>query len=198
MSVQHNKIDNLQGQLFGVLMVAFGMSMLHSIGLIIGQTAGIAFLITYTTGVSFGLAFTLINAPFYVLALMRMGYGFTFNTLLAVSAVSVLTNMAGTYISYSHLDPLVCAILAGLCIGIGMIGLFRHHSSCGGMSILAAYVQERTGFKAGWLLMAFDCVLFCSAFLFLRPKMVLYSMISAATMNLLIAWNHRTEWYVAK
>ena len=60
-AVRHSWIDNLQGQLFGVVMIAFGMSILHSLGLIIGQIAGVAFLVTYATGISFGMAFTLIN-----------------------------------------------------------------------------------------------------------------------------------------
>ncbi|MCP1574946.1 YitT family protein [Herbaspirillum rubrisubalbicans] len=197
-TVRHNWIDNLQGQLFGVVMIAFGMSMLHSLGLIIGQVAGVAFLVTYVTGMSFGMAFTLINLPFYLLAALRMGAAFTWRTLAAVTAVSVLTNIAGNYISYRHLDPIVGAVLAGLCVGIGLIGLFRHQASCGGMSILASYVQERTGFKAGWLLMGFDLVLFATAALFLPAERVLYSLVGAITMNLFVAWNHRYEWYIAR
>ncbi|WP_252717194.1 YitT family protein [Herbaspirillum sp. B65] len=197
-TVRHNWIDNLQGQLFGVVMIAFGMSMLHSLGLIIGQVAGVAFLVTYVTGMSFGMAFTLINLPFYLLAALRMGTAFTWRTLAAVTAVSVLTNIAGNYISYRHLDPIVGAVLAGLCVGIGLIGLFRHQASCGGMSILASYVQERTGFKAGWLLMGFDLVLFATAALFLPAERVLYSLVGAITMNLFVAWNHRYEWYIAR
>ncbi|ALU91555.1 transmembrane protein [Herbaspirillum rubrisubalbicans M1] len=197
-TVRHNWIDNLQGQLFGVVMIAFGMSMLHSLGLIIGQVAGVAFLVTYVTGMSFGMAFTLINLPFYLLAALRMGAAFTWRTLAAVTAVSVLTNIAGNYISYRHLDPIVGAVLAGLCVGIGLIGLFRHQASCGGMSILASYVQERTGFKAGWLLMGFDLVLFATAAFFLPAERVLYSLVGAITMNLFVAWNHRYEWYIAR
>jgi len=196
--VLHSRLDNLQGQLFGVLMIAFGMSMLHSLKLIIGQAAGVAFLISYTTGMNFGVAFTLINAPFYLLALWRMGRGFTLNTILAVTAVCLLTNVADSYIAYRHLDPLVGSVLAGLCVGIGLIALLRHQASCGGISIFAAYVQERTGFKAGWILMAFDLALFSSSLLILRPAMVAYSLASALAMNLLVAWNHKKEWYVAK
>ncbi|ADJ65934.1 membrane protein [Herbaspirillum seropedicae] len=196
--VRHSWIDNLQGQFFGVVMVAFGMSMLHSLGLIIGQIAGVAFLVSYGSGISFGLAFTLINLPFYLLAALRMGAAFTWRTLAAVTAVSLLTNIAGNYISYRHLDPAVGAVLAGLCVGIGLIALFRHQASCGGMSILAAYVQERTGFKAGWLLMGFDLALFATAAWFLPMERVLYSLAGAITMNLFVAWNHRYEWYIAR
>ena len=197
-AILHSRLDNLQGQLFGVLMIAFGMSMLHSLGLITGQMAGLALLLSYLTGASFGLAFTLLNLPFYLLAMWRMGQRFTCNTLAAVTSVSLLTHAADHFIIYRRLDPLVGAVLAGLCVGIGLIGLLRHQASCGGISILAAYLQERTGLKAGWSLMAFDLVLFSSSLLILPPSTVACSLLSALTMNVLVAWNHRREWYIAR
>ncbi|MFJ5428067.1 YitT family protein [Pectobacterium actinidiae] len=196
--VRHSIIDNAQGQFFGIVIISFGMSILHSLGLITGQTAGLAFLISYASGASFGLVFFLINIPFYLLAVMRMGKAFTLNTLIAVTFISLFTNYLPSLISYSYLNPLVGAVLAGLCIGIGLLGLFRHKSSSGGIGILAVYIQDKTGFKAGWFQLIFDIVLFASSLLILRPEVVLYSLIGAIALNFLVAWNHRQEWYVAK
>jgi uncharacterized membrane-anchored protein YitT (DUF2179 family) len=198
LSVRHNIIDNIQGQIFGIIIISFGMSILHSLGLITGQTAGLAFLITYATGISFGIVFFLINIPFYLLAAMRLGFAFTINTLMAVTLISIFTGLLPSFISYNYFNPLVGSVLAGLCIGIGLLGLFRHNSSCGGIGILAIYIQEKTGLKAGWFQLAFDLVLFSSSLFFLKPQLVLYSLIGAAVLNFLVAWNHRKEWYVAK
>lgn len=198
LSVRHNLIDNIQGQIFGIIIISFGMSILHSLGLITGQTAGLAFLITYATGTSFGIVFFLINIPFYLLAAMRLGFAFTINTLMAVTLISIFTGLLPSFISYNYFNPLIGSVLAGLCIGIGLLGLFRHKSSCGGIGILAIYIQEKTGLKAGWFQLAFDLVLFSSSLFFLKPQLVLYSLIGAAVLNFLVAWNHRKEWYVAK
>lgn len=198
LSVRHNLIDNIQGQIFGIIIISFGMSILHSLGLITGQTAGLAFLITYATGISFGIVFFLINIPFYLLAAMRLGFAFTINTLMAVTLISIFTGLLPSFISYNYFNPLIGSVLAGLCIGIGLLGLFRHKSSCGGIGILAIYIQEKTGLKAGWFQLAFDLVLFSSSLFFLKPQLVLYSLIGAAVLNFLVAWNHRKEWYVAK
>lgn len=198
LSVRHNLIDNIQGQIFGIIIISFGMSILHSLVLITGQTAGLAFLITYATGISFGIVFFLINIPFYLLAAMRLGFAFTINTLMAVTLISIFTGLLPSFISYNYFNPLVGSVLAGLCIGIGLLGLFRHKSSCGGIGILAIYIQEKTGLKAGWFQLAFDLVLFSSSLFFLKPQLVLYSLIGAAVLNFLVAWNHRKEWYVAK
>ena len=198
LSVKHGFLDNLQGQMFSIVMIAYGMSILHSLGIIMGQAAGIAFLISYATGYGFGPVFFFVNAPFYVLAAMRMGYVFTINTFIAVSGVSLLTSIASKYIAYSYLNPLVGAVFAGLCIGIGLIGLYRHNSSCGGISILAVLVQERTGFKAGWLQLSFDAVLFGMAFFYIPVQSIVYSLACAGSMSVLVALNHRKDWYVAR
>lgn len=194
----HSLIDNLQGQIFAVLLVSFGLTILHSLGLITGQMAGLAFLISYTTGLKFSWVFSVINIPFYILSLKRMGYGFTLNTIACVTAMSLLTHFFSENITLHFDSPLLGAILAGICTGVALLMLFRHKASIGGIGILAVYLQEKTGFKAGWVQLIFDVTLFVIAFFFLDFKTVIYSLIGAVILNFLIAWNHRKEWYVAR
>lgn len=194
----HSLFDNLQGLAFGVVMVSFGISLLKAQGLITGQAAGVAFLISYGSGVSFGLAFFLVNLPFYVLAALRIGWGFTLRSLACVASISILTNLAPRLFAYDYVEPFSGAVVAGLCIGIGSIGLFRHGASGGGVGILAYYIQERTGFRAGWLQLMLDAVLFTTAAFVLDGWAVLVSMVGAATLNLLVAFNHRHDWYIAR
>lgn len=195
---RHTLIDNLQGQVFAVLLVSLGLAMLHSLGLITGQMAGLAFLISYTTGLKFAWVFSVINIPFYVLSLMRMGVKFTLNTIVCVTAMSFLTNYFSDHITFHFESALLGSVLAGICAGVAILMLFRHKASMGGIGILAIYIQEKTGFKAGWLQLIFDVTLFVVAFFFLDFKTVIYSLIGAIVLNFLIAWNHRKEWYVAK
>ncbi len=194
----HSAFDNAQGQLFGIIMTAFGISILHAAGLITGQAAGLSFVIAYATGLDFGPVFFVVNLPFYALALARIGWRFTAKSLLAVTSISVLTTLAPQAIRYDVLHPYVAAVLAGFCIGIGVIGLFRHGSSGGGVGILAFYIQEKTGFRAGWLQAMFDVVIFSMAVFVIDGKAVLASMLGAAVLNAFVAFNHRTDWYVAR
>lgn len=195
---QHSFLDDVQGQAIGITAISFGMSMLASLGLITGQTAGLSFLLAYATGVSFGMAFFIVNIPFYLLAVLRIGTRFTLKTLLAVSAISVLTEMFVHRISYHRFDPLMGAVLAGIVIGLGLIGLFRHGSSSGGIGILALYVQEKTGFRAGWFQLLFDAALFAVALSVMAPTRVLLSLVGASVLNAVVAWNHRPDWYIAR
>lgn len=194
----HSAFDNAQGQLFGIIMTSFGISILQAAGLITGQAAGLAFVISYATGVKFGVLFFLINLPFYLLAIARIGWKFTARSLIAVTGVSVLSSLFPSVIGYRLLEPHVAAVLAGFCIGIGVIGLFRHGSSGGGVGILAYYVQEKTGFRAGWLQALFDLVIFSAAAFVLDLQALIASMIGAAVLNAFVAFNHRADWYVAR
>ncbi|BAI75531.1 hypothetical protein AZL_c02380 (plasmid) [Azospirillum sp. B510] len=194
----HSVFDNVQGQLFGVVMTSFGIAILHAAGLVTGQAAGLTFVISYATGVDFGILFFLVNLPFYFLALARIGVRFTIKSLIAVTGISVLSGLLPRMMIFSTIDPYVAAVLAGFCIGIGVIGLFRHGASGGGVGILAYYLQEKTGFRAGWLQALFDVAVFSAAAFVLDWPALLASMLGAAVLNGFVAFNHRADWYVAR
>ena len=64
----HSLIDDIQGISLGVFLAGIGLHMLTTLGLITGQTAGIAVIISYLTGFSFGIVFFFVNLPFYARA----------------------------------------------------------------------------------------------------------------------------------
>lgn len=194
----HSAFDNAQGQIFGIIMTGFGISLLQAAGLITGQAAGLSFVISYATGVDFGLVFFLVNLPFYALAVARIGWRFAVRSLIAVTSIAALSAVFPRVMSYDVLEPHVAAVLAGFCVGIGVIGLFRHGSSGGGVGILAYYIQEKTGFRAGWIQAMFDVVIFGLAVFVIDGKALLASMLGAAVLNAFVSFNHRADWYVAR
>jgi len=93
------------------------------------------------------------------------------------------------------LNPFYVAIIGGLIMGVGFIALFRHRTSLGGINIVALYLQDRYGMRAGWVLMAVDvCIVLC-AVLVVTPDKVAASVLGALTINLLIGMNHRPGRY---
>ncbi|MFT7107599.1 MAG: uncharacterized membrane-anchored protein YitT (DUF2179 family) [Yoonia sp.] len=69
----HSILDDVQGISLGVFHAGVGVHMLTSVGLITGQTAGIAVIISYLSGYSFGLVFFSVNVPPYAVAWRRVG-----------------------------------------------------------------------------------------------------------------------------
>lgn len=194
---RHNLIDDAQGLIFGTLMCALGLQFLQHAGFITGQTAGAALLISYATSWGFGPVFFVINLPFYWLGYRRIGLAFTVKSLISVTLLSLLAPLVARNMDFSTLHPLLAGVLFGFTTGAGLLALFRHGSSLGGIGIVALMVQDRTGFRAGWLQMAFDAVLFALALLWLPVERVLWSIPGVVILNLVLAINHRRDRYVA-
>jgi uncharacterized membrane-anchored protein YitT (DUF2179 family) len=195
---KHSPIEDAQGLIIGSSMMSFSVLILTHLGLITGQTAGLAILISYITGYPFGAVFFVINLPFYWLGYKGIGLHFVIKTFIAVGLLSVISSAMPNYISFDMLDPLAGALLFGLIAGAGLIILIRHGASLGGIGILAIYLQDKTGFRAGWTQLIFDGLLFLVAFFTLDTAIVVYSFLGAAIVNVVIGINHRRDRYIAK
>lgn len=196
-NTEHSLIDDIQGMSLGVFMAALGLHFLTTLGLITGQTAGIAVIVSYVTGYAFGAVFFVINIPFYVLAWRRLGVEFTVKSLLSVSALSVMTEIIPKGIVFEVLDPVLGAIVFGAVTGVALLVLFRHNGSLGGLGVVALLVQDATGFRAGWLQLIVDVVIFGVALFLFDASIVIYSLLGALVVNLIVAINHRRDRYIA-
>ncbi|WP_425039344.1 YitT family protein [Primorskyibacter sp. S187A] len=194
----HQSHEDAMAFSLGTALCAFGVTMLTHLGLVTGQTAGLAVLLSYATGASFGLVFFVVNLPFYILGWLQMGAMFTLKTFIAVSMVSALSEWLPHHFVFEQLSALPGAIMAGAVIGMGLIVLFRHGASLGGIGILGLWLQDRFGIQAGWVQLAFDAALFAAAFVLLAPDLVIYSLAGAVIVNLIIAVNHRKDRYIGR
>lgn len=194
---RHSAIEDAQGLAYGAAVAAFALTILTHLGLVTGQTAGLAVLVSYATGWGFGPVFFALNLPFYWLGYRRMGPAFTLKTFLAVGGLSLLAALMPRWVSFATLDPLLGAVLFGMLSGSALLALFRHGASLGGVGILALVLEDRTGFRAGWTQLSFDVCLFAAALLVIEPRLVAVSALGALVTNLVIAVNHRRDRYVA-
>ena len=193
---RHTLFEDAQGLVTGAGMAATGLVILTHLGLVTGQTAGLALLLSYVTGYSFAVTFFVVNLPFYWLGYQRIGPRFVLKTLIAVLLVSVFSVYFPLLIVFETLNPFYGVALFGVLTGAGLLAIFRHGASLGGVGILAIYIQEKTGFRAGLTQLLFD-VCFAAAFAVIEAKLVLLSMLGAFIVNLIITFNHRKDWYVA-
>lgn len=193
---RHTPLEDAQGLLFGAGMASFGILILTHLGLVTGQTAGLAVLIAYLTGWKFGPVFFAINLPFYYLAWRRMGPRFTVKTLIAVAMLSLFSMLLPHYVTLGPTVPAVGAVLFGAISGSALLALFRHGASLGGIGILGLWLQDHTGFRAGWFQLCFDACLFAVALTVLPAERVGYSLLGSLVLNLVIAINHRRDRYI--
>ncbi|NDV00712.1 YitT family protein [Pseudoroseicyclus tamaricis] len=195
---RHTPLEDAQGLAMGVLLAASGLVILTHLGLITGQTAGIAVIISYLTGWSFGVVFFLVNLPFYWIAWRRMGLEFTLKSIGCVAALSVLADLIPGWFHLGDVSPAFGAVLFGAMTGLGLLAIFRHKGSLGGLGVIAVLIQDTTGFRAGHVQLIVDAVIFLVAFFLFPAERVLWSLLGALVLNAVIAFNHRRDWYVVR
>ena len=192
----HRPHEDVMAMLVGTLFVALGVTFYTQAMLLTGSTAGLAFLLQYATGWRFGFWFFVINLPFYWLAVRRMGWSFTLRTFVAIGLVSLFSELTAGWIRIAWLQPFYAALMGGSLIGIGMLVLFRHRTSLGGINILALFLQDRYGWRAGYVQLGIDALIMLVGLLVLPMERVGLSVLGAVALNLIIALNHKPGRYM--
>ncbi|WP_368187906.1 YitT family protein [Aestuariibius sp. HNIBRBA575] len=195
---RHSLIEDILGVVTGAVLMALTVHLMRAGGLITGQIAGLSLVGSYATGTSFGLIFFVLNLPFYWLAIRRMGWAFTIKTFCAVALLSVLTTLVPHVFLISYLHPGLAAILTGITGGAGLLILFRHGATLGGIGVIAMYLQDTRNIKAGHVQLGFDAMVFALAFVLFPWEMVAWSLLGAVILNMVITLNHRRDRYIAK
>ena len=194
---RHSKAEDAGAILVGTLLTSLGLAIYAEQSFLTGGLAGLALLLTYTSGLPFWLLFSLVNLPFYVLSVVRMGLAFTLRTFVAVSLVSLLASRTGQWIGLESPDPVYAAVIGSVLCGVGLLVLFRHRTALGGLNILALFLQERFGLRAGYVQLAFDLCILAAAFFVIPLESVVLSIGGSVILNGIIAFNHVPGRYTA-
>lgn len=194
--LRHSLVEDVLGLLTGTFVASLGIFLLKSAHAVTGGTAGLSLLISYATGVSFGLVYPLSNLPFLLVAARTKGWAFTGRTLLSIVLVSAFATLHAAMLPTPEVNPVYATLTGNLLAGIGMLVLFRHRSSLGGLNTVALLVQERVGWRAGWVQLGLDVVIILAALTVVAPAGVGISAVGALMLNLVLALNHRPGRYL--
>ena len=192
----HSKFEDVAALCAGAILVSLGLSILQSAGLLTSGISGAAILLHYATGWDLGANFFVLNLPFYWLAFQRMGRVFTFKTFASVAMISGLMGQASSMFIVSHVHPAFASIAGGVVIGMGLLALFRHGASVGGVSALAVYLQKHHDWRAGHVMMAFDIIILLFALFIVDLSSLMWSVVGAVVLNLMVGLNHKPGRYL--
>lgn len=193
---RHSLFDDTQAIVTATLLIALGLVLFQRAGLLTGGTVGISFLIHYATGWNFGLVLFVVNLPFYALAWREMGVRFTFKSFSAVGLLAIFSEWLPQLVTVSHVEPAFAAVMGGFLIGVGLLILFRHRASLGGLGVVVLWLQKTRGWPAGRVQMAFDVAIVVAAFAVVSPWLVAVSVLGAVALNFIIAVNHKPGRYL--
>jgi uncharacterized membrane-anchored protein YitT (DUF2179 family) len=196
-TLRHGRLEDVAALLTGSFLVAWGIVLLRSVGGLSGGVAGVAFLLDYLGVVPVSTAFFVLNLPFYWLAVRRLGWEFSLKTFAAVGLTSALSSALAHAVSV-EMPLLLATSFSGLSLGLGFLVLFRHRGSGGGFGVVAFYLQERFGWRAGLVQLAFDLTVLTASLAVVDLRVLLASAVGVAVLNLTIATNHRPGRYLAR
>ncbi|MGX4767790.1 YitT family protein [Bacillus mojavensis] len=169
------------------LMTGAGVLTLRHSHVLTGGTAGLSLSLTYLFHSSFAIIFFLINIPFYVFSLIRMGVKFTLSTVFAVAALTLFTSIDHWLPSVSF-SPFAGAICGGALIGFGLSLMFYHQASLGGANILALFLQKRYGWNPGTVNFLFDFGVVLVGIVSVGLLKGLFSLVSIAVTGLIVSF----------
>jgi uncharacterized membrane-anchored protein YitT (DUF2179 family) len=194
-AMRHRPHEDAMALVLGTLFVALGIAIYGKASLLTGSTAGVALLLSYVTPLGFPVLLLLVNLPFFILSLVRLGWVFTAKTLAAVGLVSAFSRLMPLWLEIGHVHPLYAAIAGGGLFGVGILMMFRHGMSLGGVSILAYAIQERHGLRAGYVLFAVDMLVMLAGSMVLSLDLIAMSIAGIGVLSLVVGMNHRPGRY---
>lgn len=194
---KHRLYEDLLALPLGTLMISIGIVLFAKATVLTGGVAGLALLLQFATGADFSILFFVINLPFYWLAVIRMGWAFTLRTVAAVALISLFVWATPAWLRIEAIAPLYAACAGGAAMGLGLLALARHRTAIGGVNILALYLQERHGVRAGWVQLGIDAAIFAAALFVLPLDKVAMSLVGTIVINAILAMNHKPGRYMA-
>lgn len=171
----------------GCLVTSIGVILLKHANIVTGGTAGLSLSVAYLFNLPFAVIFFLVNIPFYIFSVFRMGWKFTLNTVVSVSILTLLTGI-DQWLPHFSLPIWIGAMLGGLIIGIGVTILFMNGASLGGANILALYLQKRFQFNPGKINFLFDAIVVLSSIYVVGLLRGLCSILSIAVTAQVISY----------
>ncbi len=143
----------------GALIAAFSLEcFLLPNDIIDGGVIGISMMVSHVTKWNLGLVIFVINLPFILLALQKMGKMFVINVFYGVAMLSIFVNiLSGFHITET---PLLATVFGGVILGIGVGIILRNDGALDGTEILAIRLAKKIGFSVG------EIIMFCNVFIY--------------------------------
>lgn len=193
---RHTTFEDAQAIVTACAFFSLGLTLLGRANLLMGGTPGIALLISRITGARFGPVYLAVNLPLFWLGWRRLGWRFTLKSFSAITLLALATDRLPLVVHLDHVHPIYAAAMGGALAGTGLLMLFRHDASLGGVSILAVWLQDRFRIRAGMFQLAVDATIVVASSFVVSAATLALSILAALALNLVLAINHKPGRYM--
>ena len=161
----------------GAFITAFALeSFLLPNEVIDGGIIGISMIINHLTKWNLGLLIIIINTPFILLALKKMGKMFVFLTAYANIILAFALNIFHHYKVTN--DTTLATVFGGIVLGIGVGLILKNEASLDGTEILSLLVSKKFGFSVGEFIMGINVFIYLAAGKVFSWESAMYSILT--------------------
>ena len=133
-------------------------------------------IISHVTKMNLGLLVLVLNAPFILLALKKMGASFVLKTAYANIILAVSLNFFHHYKATG--DVLLATVFGGIILGIGVGLILKNEGSLDGTEILSLLISKKFGFSVGEFIMGINLFIYMAAGLVFGWESAMYSIMT--------------------
>ncbi|QQZ11297.1 YitT family protein [Heyndrickxia vini] len=169
------------------IFIAIGINVfILPLHLINGGIFGVSLLLKYLWGFKLGHLIILLNTPIYLLAL-TFDKSYFINGLIGMCISSIMIDLFFPLAGIIQLPILLSAILGGLCIGIGVGIMLRHHTSPGGVDLLALLISKWSSINPGIIIFIIDALIIFIGMYVLKDGKLIFSFITISCVGLVVS-----------
>lgn len=184
------QLKRLPQILIGNILLAFAIcAFVVPNGFMMGGSNGIALFLRNFIPLPLSVLNAILNVALFLVGLFCMGKAFAATSLLSTIIYPIIMAVfeqlpIGTL--FAGEDPLLCAIFAALCAGLGIGIVVRAGGSTGGMDIPPIILNKYTGLPVGTWLMIFDSVIVVAQVCFNGLSGLLLSLLIILLISLVV------------
>ena len=142
-----------------------------------GGVVGVSMIVSQLSGLPLGLFIAVLNIPFMLIGLKRLGRTFLLRAVYAMVLFSVLLEVFKPLPPLTEQELLV-VVFGGVLLGLG-VGLILRSGGClDGTEIVAMLLSQRVPFSTGQIVLGFNIVIYAAAGWLFGLDRALYSLLT--------------------
>jgi len=175
-----NKVKEILGTVIGSAIMAIGVSLfLLPNKLSTGGFAGLATITYHFFGIPMGIATIILNLPFFIIALYKLGMKFLAKSLIGTVSLSLFLDIFDKLPPLTN-DRFLACIYGGIITGFGTAMVLKMGASTGGTDLISNIAKSyKSTIKMGNVIVMIDAVIVAlNTLAFARIEIGLYSAIA--------------------
>ena len=157
------QIRRAAGLTIGAMIYSAGLNLfLVPNNIIDGGVTGMSLLLSELAGIPFSVLIVLLNIPFFILGYKQLGLRLAVSSMFAIIVLSFWSHIFEQMEPVTT-DPFLSTIFGGIIIGLGIGLVIKNGGSLDGTEIVAIYLDSRSAFSVGEIILFFNFFILGSA-----------------------------------